>query len=252
MSAKTVRAHVLGVPVDCTDFDGVLATVDRMINGDRPGAVLAVNPEKVIAARRNPDLLRALVAADLLIPDGIGVVMAMRLNGLRRAVRVPGSEVMPALCAHAAHRGYKVFFFGGQADVLDAAATAMRDRHPDLIIAGSHHGYVSDAEMPAVIRTINESRAQILFIALGSPKQEKWIDAYMGQLTTVRVCQGVGGTFDVLAGRVKRAPAMFRRLNLEWFYRLVSQPTRAARQAALPVFAWRVLVQRLAGSGRGP
>ena len=120
--------------------------------------------------------------------------------------------------------------------------------NPGLRIAGCQHGYVDDAETDAVIQRINAAKPDMLFVALGSPRQELWISDTLERLD-VRICQAVGGTFDVLAGRVKRSPKLFRALNLEWFYRLVSQPLRARRQSALPIFAGRVLKEYLT-SGR--
>jgi N-acetylglucosaminyldiphosphoundecaprenol N-acetyl-beta-D-mannosaminyltransferase len=177
----------------------------------------------------------------LLLPDGIGVVTASRLLRLGRMERVPGCEFALALCERAARRGHGIFLFGGSPDVNVGAERALRRRYPGIRIVGRRHGYVSEAEMPGVIQQINASGAEILFVALGSPKQELWIDAHAPQLR-VKICQGVGGTFDVMAGRVRRAPRMFRAANLEWFYRLMSQPTRLVRQTALPRFAAQVLL----------
>jgi N-acetylglucosaminyldiphosphoundecaprenol N-acetyl-beta-D-mannosaminyltransferase len=201
---------------------------------------MAVNPEKVVHARRNPELLAQLRRAALVIPDGIGVVLAARMLGLGRFERVPGSELMPLLCERAAARGYTVFLFGAAPEVNDGAAAALRRRWPALRIVGTQHGYVDEDAMPALMQRINEAKPALLFVALGSPQQEAWIDRYLPHLE-VKVCQGVGGTFDVLAGRVKRAPLFFRRIHLEWFYRLMAEPRRVTRQAALPLFAWQVL-----------
>lgn len=249
MTREPVRTQVLGVPVDCVDLDGVLGVADRSVADHRSVVIVAVNPEKVIAAGRDPHLRALLASAEVLLPDGIGVVLAMRLNGLRHAVRVPGSEVMPALTAQAAEAGYRVYLLGGKDEVVRAAVAKLQERHPALVVAGFHHGCFTDDDMPSLIAQINESGAQILFVALGSPKQERWIAAHRDFLTTVRVFQGVGGTFDVIAGHVQRAPVLLRRMNLEWFYRLATNPSRVMRQKALPVFAWRVLRQRLTGSG---
>ncbi len=241
------RTEICGVPVDClTMADAVRVTEHWIGMGERPLAILAVNPEKVIRAQRDPMLLATLRASGLLIPDGIGVVFAVRLLGLGQIERVPGSELMPKLCERSAQKGYKVFLFGANQEVISQAAQVLVQRYRGLNIVGIQHGYVKEEEMPSVITAINRSQADLLFIALGSPRQELWMTRYLPALN-VKVCQGVGGTFDVIAGRVKRAPLAFRLLHLEWLYRLLSQPSRILRQTALPVFAFRVLRKRLLG-----
>jgi N-acetylglucosaminyldiphosphoundecaprenol N-acetyl-beta-D-mannosaminyltransferase len=206
-----------------------------MLTGTTAQSIFAVNPEKVMAARANPGLLDVLGRAGLLLPDGIGVVAAARLLGLGRMERVPGCEFMLALCDLAARRGHGIFLFGGSPDTNVEAEHVLRGRFPGLRVVGRQHGYVSGAEMPELIERINASGADLLFVALGSPKQEGWIDTHRSRLR-VKVCQGVGGTFDVISGRVRRAPRLFRAAHLEWFYRLAAQPTRLARQRALPRF----------------
>jgi N-acetylglucosaminyldiphosphoundecaprenol N-acetyl-beta-D-mannosaminyltransferase len=238
--------EIFGVPVDCIDMAGALDAVESMIAGGRPQTVLAVNPEKIMKAQTDSLVRESLRGAGLLIPDGIGVVVAVRLLLGRRLERVPGSELMPAICARAAGKAHAVFLYGATPEVNERAAQVLVERYPGLRVAGHRHGYVGEADMPALVEEINASGAQILFVALGSPRQELWMKQYLPQLD-VRVCQGVGGTFDVLVGKVRRAPAVFRRLHLEWLYRLLSEPRRLLRQTALPRFAWKVLVARVTG-----
>jgi len=240
------RIELLGVPVDCVTMDQALDWADSMMKGHHPCTILAVNPEKVMRAQQDGGLLGRLRSADLLIPDGIGVVLAARLLGLGHAERVPGSELMPKLCERAVSKGYTVFLFGASAEVNQQAVAVLREQYPGIRIVGSQHGYVKDEDMPGVITCINECKPDLLFVALGSPHQELWMARYLPQLT-VKVCQGVGGTFDVIAGRVRRAPKFFRSLHLEWFYRLASNPRRIRRQTALPLFAFHVLRKRLIG-----
>lgn len=241
---KPRRIEILGVPVDCVDLPQALARVEAMIAGTRGEAVIAVNPEKVMKARQNPALMGPLRRAGLLLPDGIGVVAAALVLGLGRMKRVPGSELMPAICERAVQRGYRIFLFGASPEVVCKTAKVLKERYRGLRVVGYQHGYLPDEAVPELIRRINASGADILFVALGSPKQEFWIDRYLPQLK-VKVCQGVGGTFDVLAGRVSRAPVPFRKLHLEWFYRLMTQPKRLLRQTALPKFAYLILRQKV-------
>ena len=243
---KPKRIEVLGVPVDTVNMEGALAVVEAMLCGDKAETVIAVNPEKIIKAQTDPALLGRLRNAGLLIPDGIGVVVAARILGLARMERVPGSELMPAICERAALKGYKVFLFGASSETNMRAVEVLRERYPEIQIMGYQDGYVKDQDMMQLIEQINASQAEILFIALGSPKQELWMEKYLPQLK-IKVCQGVGGTFDVIAGHVKRAPLVFRKMHLEWFYRLASQPKRILRQSALPKFVLQVLRKKLLG-----
>jgi N-acetylglucosaminyldiphosphoundecaprenol N-acetyl-beta-D-mannosaminyltransferase len=235
------RVEILGVPVDCLTWRTTLAILEADLASAGPAkAVIAVNPEKVMRARRDAELLKELHRSSLLIPDGIGVVAAARLLGLGHMDRVAGSELMPELCEIAQRQGLGVYLFGAAAEVNERAADALQQRYPRLIVSGRHHGYVSEQDMNRVVAAINASGAAVLFLALGSPRQEIWMGRYLAR-TQVRICQGVGGTFDVLAGTVRRAPRFFIKLNLEWLYRLMTNPRRLLRQTALPTFALRVL-----------
>jgi len=240
-SEKPRRCEVLGIPVDCVTMEGALGYTERLIEcGEKRQYILAINPEKVMILLKDEGLRKTFADAALLIPDGIGVVWAMRrLHGFA-AVRVPGSELMPNLCALAARKGYGIFLFGSKEEVNRGAAERLAQRYPGLKIAGRANGYLKEEEMPGLVERINASGAKILFVALGSPKQEQWIQRWLPELN-VAICQGIGGTLDTIVGTVKRAPPIFCRLGLEWFYRLITDPSRARRQAVLPVFAWKVI-----------
>lgn len=249
MSPK--RIEILGVPVDCVDWPRTLDIVEReLLSPAGPKAVIAVNSEKVIRAQKDGELLDCLRRAALLIPDSIGIVIAARLLGLGRMERVPGCELMPRICEIAQRRGDGVYLLGAAPAVNEKAVAVLRLKFPALKIAGRHHGYVSDSDMDRVIDSINASGAAILFLALGSPWQELWMARYLAR-TQVRLCQSVGGTLDVLAGAVKRAPAVFIGLHLEWLYRLLAQPRRLLRQTALPKFALQVFSTALRGAKAG-
>jgi N-acetylglucosaminyldiphosphoundecaprenol N-acetyl-beta-D-mannosaminyltransferase len=223
-------------------MEGALDFAERLIDGGAKGQyILAINPEKVMVLLKDEALCGAFAAAALLIPDGIGVVWAMRrLHGLE-AVRVPGSELMPKLCELAARKGHGIFLFGSKEEVNRGAAEILGKRYPGLQIVGRANGYLKEEEMPGLVERINSSGAKILFVALGSPKQEQWIQKWLPRLN-VAVCQGIGGTLDTIVGTVKRAPPIFCQFGLEWFYRLITDPRRAKRQAVLPIFACKVLL----------
>jgi N-acetylglucosaminyldiphosphoundecaprenol N-acetyl-beta-D-mannosaminyltransferase len=237
------RFHLFDIPVDNVNMSGAVDYANHIIENDKQSIILAVNPEKVMAAEKDPRLLGCLKSAGLVIADGIGVVIAGRIKGLNISERVPGSELMPNLCALAAEKSYGIFLFGAKEDVNAQAAEKLQQMYPGLKIAGRQNGYVSAAEMPAFIDRINASGAKLIFVALGSPRQELWMEEYKQQLK-VNILQGVGGTFDVIAGSVKRAPQFFIKLHLEWFYRLIKEPKRIKRQMAIPKFFLKVLRER--------
>lgn len=249
----TPRLEILETWVDPVDMAEALARVERFVEqGERAHAVLAVNPEKNFSVPKDPALHRAFSEADLLIPDGIGVVFAARLLHGASLARVPGVELMQEICRLAAARGYGVFLYGAREEVSQEAALLLARRYPGLKVSGRANGFVPEERMPDLVREINDSGAKILFLALGSPRQERWYAQHRDQLAHVRVCQGIGGSLDAVTGRVRRAPRLFCRFHLEWFYRLVKEPSRLKRQWVLPLFAFRVLVAKLrmvAGGG---
>jgi N-acetylglucosaminyldiphosphoundecaprenol N-acetyl-beta-D-mannosaminyltransferase len=241
------RIDILGVPVDCVTMSTALDYAEHLISRDRPAVVIAVNPEKVMKARQDPWLLEQLKAAGILLPDGIGVVWAARLLQDARLERVPGADLMLELCARARDRRYRVFLYGASPRVNAEARTALERLLPGIQIAGNRDGYTPPEKMAGLIDEINASGTDILFVALGSPRQEKWMATHLPSLK-VKLCQGVGGTFDVIAGSVRRAPLRWQQLQLEWAYRLLKEPHRLPRQTALPKFAWQVLLARLSRS----
>jgi len=240
------RLAILETWVDPVTMGQAVAKVEEFVEwGERPHVIFAVNPEKNFSVPGNPALHEAFRSADLLIPDGIGVVLAARLLHRARLSRVPGVELMEEICRLAAAKGYGIFLYGAREEVSLEAAQVLTGRYPGLKIAGRANGFVPPERMPELIESINASGAQILFLALGSPRQEKWYATHRAELTSVRVCQGIGGSLDAVTGRVRRAPAVFCRLNLEWLYRLAKEPSRLKRQRVLPLFALKALGLKL-------
>lgn len=242
------RVRILGVPVDCLTRQSAIEAATILLERGATGTVVAVNPEKVMKARRDAELRRFLAESALLLPDGIGVVWAARFLYGVRLERVPGADFMPVLCELAERDGYRVFLFGGRPETVELASRELKRRFPRLNLAGYQDGYLDAVRVHELVDLIAQLKVDILFVALGSPKQEEWMRQHLRD-TGVKLCQGVGGTFDVLAGRVKRAPGFWVKLNLEWAYRLISEPSRIKRQIALPVFAWKVLMQKLRMDG---
>ena len=240
------RLPVIDLWVDPVNMEEALERVRQFVDyGDRPHCIFAVNPEKNFSVPANPLLYETFKNADLLIPDGIGVVLAARILHHAMLSRVPGVELMERICKLAAEKKYRIFLYGAKEEVNRKAVEVLKERYPGIMIVGRANGYVKEEEMPDLVRKINDSEAEILFLALGSPKQEMWYSNCKNLLKTVRVCQGIGGTLDAITGNVKRAPEFWCNLGLEWLYRLLSEPKRIGRQKVLPIFAWRVISARI-------
>ena len=239
------RLNILNIWVDPVSKTEALERVEYFLtHGDKPHCVFATNPEKNFSVPRDLALYQAYKEADLLLPDGIGIVAAARILHGVKLERVPGSEFIYDICELAAKKECGVFVYGAKEEVNRASAEKLKKRYPKLKIVGRSNGYVKEGEMDELVEKINRSQARILFLALGSPKQETWFAEHKSQLKTVRVCQGVGGTLDTIAGTVKRAPEFWQRLSLEWFYRLISEPKRIRRQKVLPLFAAKLMFEK--------
>ncbi len=240
-----MRYPILNIWTDAITKEGALQQVANFIEtGNRPHTVFATNPEKNYSVPQDPLLYDSFKNADLLLPDGIGMVLAARLLHGAKLSRVPGCEFMQDICALSAKQGYKIFIYGAKEEVNLKATKTLQKRLPDLQIVGRCNGYLPEEKMNELVEQINNSGAQILFLALGSPKQEKWFSTYHQDLKNIRVCQGIGGTLDVITGNVKRAPDLFCRFGLEWFYRLLAEPNRIKRQRVLPLFAFQVFIEK--------
>jgi len=245
LRAGIQRFRILDAPVDALDMSAALAFVDRCVRcADRSAIILAVNPEKVYVLREDPRLKSLFDSAALLLPDGIGIVVAARLLHGASLKRTPGADLMQSICSVAPERGYRLFVLGASEDVNAGAVKELRCRFPGINIVGRCNGYWRPEDHSGIIQRINDSCADILFVALGSPQQERWIEANVPHLN-VKVCQGIGGTLDTIFGTVKRAPQAWQALGLEWAYRLLRQPSRARRQLKLLSFVFEVLSQKL-------
>ncbi|GKT08596.1 WecB/TagA/CpsF family glycosyltransferase [Desulforhabdus sp. TSK] len=242
----TTRHSISNIWVDAVTMTDALARVEEFLeNGNRLHTIFASNPEKNFSVPRDPLLYESFRTADMLIPDGIGMVLAARFLYGAKLERVPGCELMQSICALSAKRDYPIYIYGAKEHVNKEAVQNLERAYPGIRIAGRANGYITEEGMPALVKHINDSGARILFLALGSPKQEQWIARYGSQLENVRVCQCIGGTLDVLTGNVSRAPKIFCNCGLEWLYRLASEPKRLKRQAILPFFVLRVMAKKI-------
>lgn len=231
--------EVLGFPVDAVDVDAALARVSEAHAAGSRLHVITLNAEMTMQGRSDPELAEILRRAGLVLPDGSGVVWAMRRRG-RRVGKVPGVEFVEHLAAWCAREGRRMFFLGGAEGIAAQAAEVLVRRHPGLDVIGTRSGFFTPEEELELIAQLREFAPDVLLVALGVPRQEKWIARHQPELG-VRVAMGVGGSFDVLAGKVRRAPWLYRACHLEWLFRLIQEPWRWRRMSAtLPQFVWRV------------
>ncbi|MDW8270413.1 MAG: WecB/TagA/CpsF family glycosyltransferase [Anaerolineae bacterium] len=230
---------ILGFPIHPVTYASFLDLVAAFIAEGLPRQVCTANPEFIMTARRRPDFAEVLRKADLVLPDGVGLLWAARRQGTPLPERVTGSDGIYHLAARAATAGWRLFLLGAEPGVAAAAAERLQARYPGLIVAGTYPGSPSDADYPAIADRIRATRPDILLVAYGAPAQDLWIARHKDELG-VPVSIGVGGAFDHVTGRRRRAPAWMIRLNLEWLWRLLTQPWRWRRQLDLPRFVWTV------------
>jgi N-acetylglucosaminyldiphosphoundecaprenol N-acetyl-beta-D-mannosaminyltransferase len=242
----SARVDVLGVGFDRVDLIAAVERILRRLDADERTFVITANPEFVMLARSDESLARIARDADLVVPDGSGVVAASRILG-DRLPRVPGRLLVDALVPHLAQRHSPIFFLGAAPGVADRAAAELRRRAPGLVVAGVHAGSAEPEDDAVSVAWVRDSGAQVLLVAYGMPKQEQWIARNFAALPSVRVAVGVGGVFDQLAGVQKVPPPALHAIGLEWLWRLAREPRRWRRQRVLPLFALLVLHKRLLG-----
>ncbi|WZL82198.1 WecB/TagA/CpsF family glycosyltransferase [Vallitaleaceae bacterium 9-2] len=234
------RENILGVIFDNVTMQEAFNYGLGLFSRQTKSVIYTPNPEIVMAAYEDDDLKNNLNQADLVLPDGIGVVIGSKLIGRPLKERVAGFDFIQQLFAALKDTDYTVYFFGSKEGVAELAAEKMKKKYPGLSIAGTWHGYEKDTEK--VIADINRVKPDLLLVGLGAPRQEQWISQNKERIDA-KVFAGIGGSFDGMAGVVKRAPDIFIRLNLEWFYRLLKQPTRFKRMLKLPLFLIKVIIE---------
>lgn len=240
MPAMLDRRYVLDLPVDPLPREAAIARVATAIATHAPLRVVTLNAEMAMQAKADPELAAIIRDTGLVVPDGSGVVWALKRQG-HAVAKLAGIELLEAIAAEAATRGWRMYFLGGKPGVAEKAAEALQARYAGLTVVGARDGYFDADTEPAVLESVRAVQPDILLVALGVPRQEKWIARHQAALG-VSVAMGVGGSFDVFAGAVKRAPAVFRNLHLEWLFRLMQEPWRFQRmQSTLPRFVSEVL-----------
>lgn len=238
------RINILGVPVDTMTMQEAVDTITtRTLNGEQTFVVTA-NAEIIMMCQENSNYNDIISnKADIVLPDGAGAVWAGRHKGYKVPERVAGFDLYKNLLDQGRKQGMQSYFFGGSPTIAEIAKAKVEELYPGVEVVGTHNGYFKDDDVPGIIDEINASGADYLFIALGAPKQENWIMANKDKLKC-KLFMGIGGSFDVLAGKMERAPKWMQDAGLEWAFRLYKQPSRFMRMMALPKFVLKVVFSK--------
>lgn len=228
------KVSVLGVTFDNKTKEAFLKELMARIDHKKKSFVVTANPEIVMYAKKDPNYMSLIKEADYVIADGIGIIKGSKMLGTPIVERVAGYDLMLALLEEANQQGSRVYLLGAKEDVLQSTVAKVKKLYPSINLIGSRNGYF-DFSASAVIEAVQATQPDIVFVAIGYPKQEQWIHQYM-KTASKGLLMGVGGSFDVLSGKSKRAPKIFIKLNIEWLYRLIKQPFRIKRMMALPRF----------------
>lgn len=240
-----MKIDVMGLKFDSMTMDEALSRAEALLRGDKAAYVVTPNAEIAYEALHDVQLREMLNGANLMLPDGAGVVLASKLLRTPVKQKVAGVDFAAGLLSILERNGQSLYLLGGKTGIGELAAQKMLEAHPQLRIAGIADGYFQD-EAP-VIAKINASGADALFVCLGAPKQERFMVQHRQELR-VHLMAGLGGSLDAFAGTVQRAPAWMIRLNLEWLYRLIREPKRFRRMLRLPKYLWAVMLKRIRGT----
>lgn len=237
------RITLMGCQVDNLTMEETLGRIEGFIQSGLPHQHVVVNVDKLVKASRDPELRRIINDCALINVDGMPVVWASRLLGKPLKERVAGVDLFEALMRRAGEKGWRVFLLGAREEVVSAVASTYQRKYPKLVLAGYRNGYwKGEAEEAEVARQIRDSRADLLFVAISSPKKEQFLGRYQAEMK-IPFAMGVGGTFDVAIGRVRRAPLWMQRWGLEWFYRFLQEPRRMFRRYFIDdmAFIWLLI-----------
>ncbi len=235
MPTPLATIHILEIPVHHVRMADALNAIDAFIREGGTHHVVTADASMMVMAQQDADLRGILARADLVTPDSEGILWASRRQGQGLSERVSGVEIVERLCERSAHNGCRLYFLGAAAGVAEQARKRMTAKYPGAQIVGTRNGFFTDLELPGILADIRDARPDVLCVAFGIPKQEKWIEAHRAALG-IPVLIGVGGTLDVLSDTVKRAPVPFRRLKLEWLWRVASNPRKISKVMLLPRF----------------
>lgn len=238
------NVNILGISFSKLKLKETVELINNKVeeNSDKTFHIITANPEIAIQIQDDPELKKITLEADLITPDGVGIVFASRLKRNPVPERVTGFDLLLELLKAGNEKGWSFYFFGAEESVNKKVAEYVNENYPNVKIAGRHHGFFNGQEEVKIIADIGQAKPDILIVALGSPLADKWIYKHKNRIPA-KVTLGVGGSLDVIAGKVKRTPEIWKKLKLEWLHRRIMMPSRKERQKRLKIFAYRVLVE---------
>ena len=234
------KVEILGLPVDRLTMAQTLSLLEEFVASKAPHLVVTADAAGIVQAQSDSDWNSIFRSADLATPDSIGVIWAAKKRGRPIAERVSGVDLVERICALSADKGYRIYFLGAEPGVAERAAEKMRLKYPGCNIVGARHGYFPAESDEIVAQEVAEAQPDFLFVAMGIPRQDKFIRSTQ-EIIRAPVAMGVGGSFDVFSGKAKRAPKLFQSLHVEWLWRLLLNPKKIAKAKNLPKFVWMVL-----------
>lgn len=241
MDFRTTK--ILGIDISALSFDESVEKAASFLESDGYHMIFTPNPEFIMCAQKDRDFYRILNKGDLVIADGIGILIASKFNKVKIKQRTPGIDLIHALFEKMKKKGQSVYLLGAAPGVAETAATAIEKKYQGIKVVGFADGYFDKKKERIILKELQKLKPDLLLVGIGFPAQEKWIYENRKRLP-VKVAVGCGGSIDIFSGKVKRAPYGFQRLGLEWLYRLLTQPSRFFRMLKLPVFLIRVIYER--------
>lgn len=235
------RIKLMGCPVDSLDVQQTIQKIEEYIASGNMCQHVVVNAAKFVEMNRDEHLKQIIANCNIINADGMPIVWASKILGNPLPCRVAGVDLFQTLIGTCAEKGYRPFFFGARKEVVIKVVDEFKFRHPKLEVAGYRNGYYSVEEEQAIAEQIRDSKADMLFVGFSSPMKEKFLNKWMPSMQ-VPFCMGVGGSFDIVAGRTKRAPLWMQNIGVEWFYRILQEPNRMWKRYAKtnPIFIWMV------------
>ncbi|UMZ75085.1 WecB/TagA/CpsF family glycosyltransferase [Natranaerofaba carboxydovora] len=241
----TDKVQILGVPIDNVDYKEAINISKNFIENGMNKTVVTPNSEIILYADKDPEFKEIIKDADLVVPDGAGVILASKILNNSLKERVAGVDLVKSLLELGNQREYRFYFLGGSKEVAKKVEVKLINDYPGISIK-THHGYFDEKEEKKIIDELKEQEYDVLLVGMGSPRQERWLAKNQDKLN-FSLGIGVGGSFDVLVGEKKRAPVIMQKLYLEWLYRLIQEPKRIWRIRALPIFIMKVIKEKLNG-----
>lgn len=240
------KINILGVKIDNYTFEEFNDKIYEELKHKNNLKIFTPNPEIILEANQSKTAKQCLESADILIPDGVGVIVGSKILGTPLHERLAGIDAAESIISYASQNGLSLFLLGGKPGVAEKAAKELKDKYLNLNICGFHHGYfnVDSKENTEVINKIKKTNPDILFVCMGYPRQETWIANNSKDIPSLRLSMGLGGSMDVWSGNIKRAPLFFRKISLEWLWRIMIEPKRIVYFTKIPIFLLKIISQK--------